>query len=219
MKTPWTSLLFEGLTVLDVDDILGAEHTVPAGQTFRAFFCTKPQDVKVVIVGQDPYHTEGLADGLAFSCGNGKPAPSLRNIYKEIRDSGAAKIPSILKVGQGDLTGWAEQGVLLLNSALTTEVGKPGAHRKRWTKFTDFVMMRLNEFYGPIVFMLWGNDAKQKGRLITNPRHVKLEAAHPSPLSAHKGFFGCDHFNKANEVLKAAGKGQIDWGKIGETKL
>lgn len=216
IKGSWSHLLFKELFKVGAFD---SSDTSPAiGCWFRAFFETPPEIVKVVIVGQDPYSDSNIADGLAFSCGDQKPQPSLRNIFKEIRDSEAAYIPSILKCGQGDLTGWARQGVLLLNASLTTEEGKSGAHRHVWEGFTDAVMTKLNELYGPIVFLLWGNDAKQKGRLITNPRHTVLTAAHPSPLSAHKGFFGCDHFNKANEVLKKAGKHPIDWAAIGEVR-
>lgn len=207
----WSVLLN---SALDTVGPINWKAALPKEGIFRAFIETPPDAVKVVILGQDPYHTPGLADGLAFSCGNKKPAPSLRNIFREITISKAGTIPTILHAGQGDLTSWARQGVLLLNSSLTTEEGKPGAHKHLWKDFTDEVIKFLNEFCGTTVFMLWGNDAKQKGRLITNPRHVVLTAAHPSPLSCNRGFFGCNHFNKANESLRKANRGEIIWDRL-----
>lgn len=174
---------------------------------FRALDLCPPEKVKVVIIGQDPYHTPGVADGLAFSTGDKKLSPSLRNIFKE------ADIES----STGDLTLWAEQGVLLLNTILTVEEGEPLSHKNMgWEAFTDSIIEKLNEFYGPIIFLLWGQHAKAKRDLISNPRHYVLTASHPSPLSVDKGFKGCDHFNKTNELLMKHYKAPIYWDAVSD---
>lgn len=176
---------------------------------FNALKLTSYSDVKCVIIGQDPYHGEGQAHGLSFSVRRGiEPPPSLVNIFKEINtDLG------IDNTGKhGELTKWASSGVLLLNSVLTVRANAARSHRGMgWEQFTSDVIALLNQREKPMVFMLWGNDAKSKAELITNPSHLVLRAAHPSPLSAYNGFFGCKHFSKANEFLKNNGMQPIDW--------
>lgn len=176
---------------------------------FNAMKLTSYNDVKCVIIGQDPYHGEGQAHGLSFSVRRGiAPPPSLVNIFKEIRDD--VGIDNLGK--HGDLTKWAESGVLLLNSVLTVRANQARSHRGLgWENFTTDVIKLLNEREKPIVFMLWGGDAKQKRQFITNRQHLVLTAAHPSPLSAYNGFFGCRHFSKANEFLRANGMTEINW--------
>lgn len=175
---------------------------------FNALRLTAYSDVKVVILGQDPYHGEGQAHGLAFSVKEGIPLPpSLKNMYKEIFDETGNVQPE-----SGDLTRWARQGVLLLNTALTVRAGEANSHSgKGWEIFTDTVIERLNAREKPMVFLLWGRNAKTKERLITNPNHKVFTAAHPSPLSAYNGFFGCGHFNAANRELILAGELPIIW--------
>ncbi len=165
-------------------------------------------DVKAVLLGQDPYHGAGQAEGLCFSVKDGveKP-PSLKNIFKEYTADLGYPEPA-----SGSLRGWAESGVLLLNTALTVREGQPNSHSgKGWEIFTDRVIELLNERERPMVFILWGRNARSKKALITSPRHLVLEAAHPSPLSASSGFFGCRHFSKTNEFLKSAGLEPVDW--------
>lgn len=175
---------------------------------FAAFHYTPLKKVKVVILGQDPYHGPGQAHGMCFSVRPGVPAPpSLLNIYKEIKQDLKIQPPN-----HGCLVHWAEQGVFLLNSVLTVEANKAASHRgKGWEKFTDKVVEVLNESEQPIVFMLWGSYAQAKGEIIDRKKHRVLEAPHPSPLSAHRGFLGCKHFSKANEFLIASGVSPIDW--------
>lgn len=176
---------------------------------FNAMKLTSYDDVKCVIIGQDPYHGEGQAHGLSFSVRKGiAPPPSLVNIFKEIRDD-----VGINNLGKhGELTKWAESGVLLLNSVLTVRANQARSHRGMgWEQFTTDVIKILNERQKPMVFMLWGGDAKSKQQFITNPAHLVLKAAHPSPLSAYNGFFGCKHFSQANEFLKSHGMTEIDW--------
>ena len=165
-------------------------------------------DVKVVLLGQDPYHGAGQAHGLCFSVKDGvAPPPSLVNIFKELHNDVGCTVPQ-----SGCLTKWAERGVMLLNSVLTVREGAAGSHRgKGWETFTDSVISRLNDRKVPIVFMLWGNYAKSKIPLITSDRHLVLTAAHPSPLSASYGFFGCRHFSKANDFLVRNGMTPVDW--------
>lgn len=174
---------------------------------FNAFNLTPLSQVKVVMLGQDPYHGPGQAHGLCFSVQDGVALPpSLRNIFKEIQDDLKVKIPS-----SGNLTKWAQQGVLLLNTVLTVERGKAASHRGRgWEQFTDKVIEVLNSRQDPIVFVLWGSFAQSKAAMIKAP-HKILKAPHPSPLSAHRGFMGCKHFSKVNEILKGWGKEPIDW--------
>ena len=168
-----------------------------------------PTQVKCVILGQDPYHDDGQAMGLAFSVPSGvKLPPSLRNIYKEI----GLELDRSTQNCDGNLTSWAMQGVLLLNSVLTVRAHAPGSHRGHgWEEFTDNVIRLLDEDVSPKVFMLWGSDAIKKQKLITNEKHLVLTAAHPSPLSAYRGFFGCGHFAKCNEYLVCNGVTPIEW--------
>lgn len=175
---------------------------------FNALKYTSYSDVKAVIIGQDPYHGRGQAHGLCFSVQKGVAVPpSLQNIYKEIQsDLGIPPAP------HGYLKKWADNGVLLMNTVLTVREGQANSHKgKGWEIFTDRVIELLNQREKPIVFLLWGGNAKQKLRLITNPDHCILQAAHPSPLSASNGFFGCRHFSKANEFLTAHGIEPVDW--------
>ena len=175
---------------------------------FNAFRYTPYSDVKVVLPGQDPYHGAGQAHGLCFSVKDGvAPPPSLVNLFKELHNDVGCTVPQ-----SGCLTKWAERGVMLLNSVLTVREGAAGSHRgKGWETFTDSVISRLNDRKVPIVFMLWGNYAKSKIPLITSDRHLVLTAAHPSPLSASYGFFGCRHFSKANDFLVSNGMTPVDW--------
>ncbi|HEY9102091.1 uracil-DNA glycosylase [Chitinimonas sp.] len=180
----------------------------PAAQRYAALEALAPESVKVVILGQDPYHGPGQAHGLSFSVPIGvKPPPSLKNIFKEIaRDLGHTP-PQ-----HGDLSAWARQGVLLLNSVLSVESGLAGAHRKRgWERFTDALVSQLAAQQEAIVFMLWGAYAEAKAELIDPARHCILRSVHPSPLSAHRGFLGNGHFSAANDYLQAHGRAPIDW--------
>ena len=178
------------------------------GDIFRAFELTDFNNVKVVILGQDPYHQPFQAHGLCFSVNKGvKVPPSLVNIYKEIHSDLGCYIPS-----HGNLTKWAEQGVLLLNTIMSVRDSSPMSHsNKGWEIFTDKVIKELNDDDTPKVFLLWGSPSRKKKVLITNPKHLILECAHPSPLSAYNGFFGCKHFSKANEFLKKNNREVIDW--------
>lgn len=180
----------------------------PKEDVFNALRLTSYSDVKVVILGQDPYHGEGQAHGLAFSVREGVPLPpSLKNMYKEIEEETGESQPE-----SGDLTRWARQGVLLLNTALTVRSGEANSHSgKGWEIFTDRVIEVLNEREKPVIFILWGRNAKTKERLITNSRHKVFTAAHPSPLSAYNGFFGCGHFNAVNRELILMGEMPIIW--------
>ncbi|HEX3677317.1 MAG TPA: uracil-DNA glycosylase [Sphingomicrobium sp.] len=175
---------------------------------FRALDLTPLDEVRVVILGQDPYHGEGQAHGLCFSVRPGvRPPPSLVNIYKELeRDL------SIRPRRHGFLEHWAEQGVLLLNSVLTVEMGRAASHRDRgWERFTDRIIREVNAKPDPVVFMLWGRYAQKKAAFVDTSRHLVLKASHPSPLSAHSGFLGCGHFSKANSFLKSRGLEPVDW--------
>lgn len=175
---------------------------------FNALKATAYRDVKVVIIGQDPYHGPGQAHGMCFSVRKGvEPPPSLKNIFKELQDDLGIPEPA-----HGQLTHWAEQGVLLLNTVLTVRAGQPNGHKGMgWETFTDRVISELNHKQTPVVFLLWGANARNKARVITNPIHIKLETVHPSPLSAYGGFFGCRHFSKANAILQQSGQTPIDW--------
>lgn len=176
---------------------------------FNALKHTACKDVKAVIIGQDPYHNEGQAHGLSFSVRKGiAPPPSLVNIFKEIKDD--IGVDNLGK--HGELTAWAKQGVLLLNAALTVRAGQANSHRgKGWEQVTDAVIRILNLRQQPVVFLLWGSNARAKAQLITNPNHLVLTCAHPSPLSAYQGFFGCKHFSKTNAFLEQKGIPPIDW--------
>jgi len=181
----------------------------PAGdEIFSAFAHTPLERVKVVILGQDPYHGEGQAHGLCFSVRPGvKIPPSLQNIYREINAELGLPIPR-----HGNLTAWAERGVLLLNSVLSVECARAASHQgKGWEMFTDRVIEVINRERQGVVFMLWGSYAQRKGAIIDADRHCVLKAPHPSPLSAHRGFFGCGHFLAANAYLQARGEAPIDW--------
>ena len=179
-----------------------------ASQWFRALDLTPLDKVRVVILGQDPYHGEGQAHGLCFSVQPGvRPPPSLVNIYKELRSD-----LGIEPRGHGFLEHWADQGVLLLNSVLTVEMGQAASHRERgWERFTDGVIREVNAKPDPVVFMLWGSYAQKKAAFVDADRHLVLKAPHPSPLSARSGFFGCRHFSKANAFLGAHGLEPVDW--------
>ena len=186
----------------------GAVIYPPGGQIFNALNSTPFEEVKVVILGQDPYHGRGQAHGLCFSVQDGVDIPpSLINIYKELEsDLGVARPAS------GDLQCWADQGVLLLNAVLTVEHGQAGSHQgKGWEQFTDRIVSELNSGRESLVFLLWGGYAKKKGSVIDRSRHLVLTAPHPSPLSAHRGFLGCRHFSKANQWLKRHNKSSIEW--------
>lgn len=175
---------------------------------FNALKLTSYKDTKIVILGQDPYHGPNQAYGLAFSVKPGvQTPPSLLNMYKELHNTLGCYIPN-----NGYLVDWAEQGILLLNTVLTVRAGEANSHRnKGWEIFTDRVISILNDREDPVIFILWGNNAKEKAKLITNKNHFMLNAAHPSPLSASRGFFGCNHFMKANDILKSLNKNPIDW--------
>ncbi|MFC4593055.1 uracil-DNA glycosylase [Sphingobium tyrosinilyticum] len=175
---------------------------------FRALDLTPLDKVKVVILGQDPYHGEGQAHGLCFSVQPGvRTPPSLVNIYKELKSDLGLTPPR-----HGFLEHWAQQGVLLLNSVLTVEMGRAASHQKRgWEEFTDAIIRLVNSQAEPVVFLLWGAYAQRKAAFVDETRHLVLKAAHPSPLSAHNGFLGCRHFSKANAFLEAKGRGAVDW--------
>lgn len=185
-------------------------HTVypPGSRIFSAFDHCNFDDVKVVIIGQDPYHGPGQANGLCFSvCDGIRKPPSLINIFKEIKNDLGKDIPE-----SGNLERWADQGVLLLNATLTVRANQAGSHQKKgWEEFTDAVIRRLSDEKEGIVFLLWGAYAQKKGSVINRTRHLVLQAAHPSPFAADRGFFGCRHFSKANEYLRSNGKTEIDW--------
>ncbi|MBR5337400.1 MAG: uracil-DNA glycosylase [Lachnospiraceae bacterium] len=188
-----------------------ATHVVypPADDIFNAFHFTPLSEVKVVILGQDPYHNVNQAHGLCFSVpvSQKEIPPSLQNIYKELQDDCGCYIPN-----NGYLEKWARQGVLLLNTVLTVRAHQANSHQgKGWEVFTDAVINAVNAQDRPIVYLLWGSPARRKKEMLTNPRHLILEAPHPSPLSAYRGFFGCRHFSQANHFLEEGGIAPIDW--------
>ena len=186
------------------------QHTVfpPGNCIFNAFNFTPFNEVKVVILGQDPYHDFNQAHGLCFSVPDGVPHPkSLINIFKELNSDLGIPIPA-----SGNLTRWAQQGVFLLNATLTVRAHQAGSHQnKGWEQFTDAVIQQLSQKREGLVFLLWGNYARAKATLINKSKHYILETVHPSPLSAHNGFFGCKHFSKTNDILKKLGKKEIAW--------
>lgn len=183
----------------------------PMNDIFNALKYTSYNDTRVVILGQDPYHGKGQAHGLCFSVKEGTPPPpSLKNIFKELHNELAIKEPET-----GELVGWARQGVLLLNTTLTVRESSPQSHKGHgWEILTDKIIELINQKDSPVVFMLWGSNARAKKSLITNKKHLVLECAHPSPLSAFNGFFGCGHFVKANDFLSASGESIINWEQI-----
>ena len=185
------------------------KHIFPKGsEWFRALDLTPLDQVRVLILGQDPYHGAGQAHGLCFSVQPGvQPPPSLVNIFKELQSDLGIK-----PAQHGFLEHWAKQGVLLLNSVLTVEMGRAASHRDRgWERFTDAIIRQVNERQEPVVFTLWGSYAQKKAAFVDTSRHLVLKAPHPSPLSAHSGFFGCRHFSKANAFLESKGLQPIDW--------
>lgn len=186
------------------------EHTVypPGPEIFNALNHCTFDETKVVIIGQDPYHNPGQANGLSFSVAEGvRIPPSLKNVYKEISDEFNKPMPD-----SGNLERWADQGVLLLNATLTVRENQPGSHQKKgWEEFTDAVIRTVSTEKEHLVFMLWGAYAQKKGSIIDDTRHLVLKSAHPSPFAANRGFFGNNHFIKANEYLKSKGKEPIDW--------
>ena len=193
---------------LKTEKAQGKKIYPPGSQIFNAFNTTPFEKVKVVILGQDPYHGLRQAHGLCFSVQQGTPPPpSLVNIFKELNEDTGVPIPN-----HGDLTAWAEQGVFLLNASLTVRAGEPMSHAKiGWANFTDAVIKTISDKKEHVVFMLWGKFAQEKRVLIDEKKHLVLRSVHPSPLSAHAGFFGCRHFSKANEYLMKHGLDPVDW--------
>lgn len=204
----WEQPYFSQLTDFVRNSYSNGRVYPPGSKIFAAFDTTPVDDVKVVILGQDPYHGPGQANGLCFSVNEGVPLPpSLKNIFKEIENDTGIKVLS-----SGDLSRWARQGVLLLNSILTVEEAQPGSHQgKGWETFTDSVIKALSDRCDNLVFMLWGNYAIRKGAVIDTNRHLVIKSAHPSPLSASRGFFGSHQFTLANHYLATHGKKPIDW--------
>lgn len=213
----WTNILgdekvqpyFKSILQFLADEKKAGKIIYPAqNEIFSAFKETAYEQLKVVILGQDPYHGPGQAHGLSFSVKPGvKPPPSLKNIFQELKNDLNLAIPN-----HGCLNKWANQGVLLLNTALSVEQGQPQSHAKiGWTTFTDNVIRKLNNYPKPLVFLLWGSHAKNKRVLIDEQKHLVLTAAHPSPFSVHQGFYGCRHFSKANAFLETHGRHPIDW--------
>ena len=199
---------YKQLDAFLLDEYLHRTIYPPAEKVFNALKLTALDKVKCVIIGQDPYHEPGQAMGLSFSVPQGVAIPrSLQNIYKELQNECGCYIPN-----NGDLTYWAEQGVLLLNSVLTVRAHNAGSHAgKGWEQYTDVILQAINKQDRPIVYMLWGNYAKAKAEYVDNVKHLVLKASHPSPYSANYGFFGCGHFKKCNEFLESNGITPIDW--------
>ena len=217
LRSEWLSLLeseFEQPYMSQLSAFLRGEKAAgktiypPGGQFCAALEATPPAAVKVVVLGQDPYHAPGQAHGLSCSVrGRQRIPPSLQNIFRELHDDIGMPVPP-----QGDLSRWAERGVLLLNSVLSVEHGAAGSHQGHgWERFTDAVIAKVNEGASPVVFMLWGAQAQKKGAAVDRARHCVLTAPHPSPLSAHRGFLGCRHFSQANAFLEANQRQPVDW--------
>lgn len=216
IEDSWKSVLkdeFEKAYFKNLTDFVKSEyssHTIfpPGRQIFSAFEHTPFDRVKVVIIGQDPYHGRGQANGLCFSVSDGIPfPPSLQNIFKELKDDLNIEIPK-----SGNLERWADQGVLLLNATLTVRESNAGSHQNRgWEQFTDAVIQKLSTEKKNLVFILWGSYAQKKGAVIDPSKHFIIKSAHPSPLSSYRGFFGSKPFSKTNQFLKSIGKGEIKW--------
>ena len=208
LQTEFDKPYFKALTDFVRDEYAHGPVYPPGKLIFNAFDLCPFDKVKVVIIGQDPYHEPGQAHGLCFSVNDGVPfPPSLRNIFKEISDDLGKPVPP-----SGDLTRWARQGVLLLNATLTVRAGMAGSHQGRgWEEFTDAVIRELNTGRDGLVFILWGGYAKKKGAMIDRSRHLVLSSAHPSPLSAYNGFFGNHHFSQTNNWLISHGESPIEW--------
>lgn len=208
LQTEFDKPYFENLVGFVKQEYASSTIFPPAGQIFSAFNTCPFSNVKVVILGQDPYHGPGQAHGLCFSVNDGIPfPPSLQNIFKEIASDLGLSIPN-----SGNLTRWAEQGVLLLNATLTVRASQAGSHQgKGWEEFTDAVIKIISEKAENVVFILWGSYAIKKKALIDASKHCILTAPHPSPLSSYRGFFGCKHFSKTNEYLESVGKTPIKW--------
>ncbi len=221
LNNDWDKILKEEFSApyyLKLREFLKSEYSSrriypPMNDIFNALRYTSFENTRVVILGQDPYHGYGQAHGLCFSVKNGtQPPPSLKNIFKELKGELDIDEPPC-----GELVGWAKQGVLLLNTTLTVREGQPQSHKGQgWELLTDKIIHLLNGKKSPIVFMLWGGNARAKKSIITGKHHLVLECAHPSPLSAFAGFFGCNHFIKANQFLSAAGEEPIRWEKIND---
>lgn len=217
-NTNWTQFFkqqkcqpYYGQLTKQVEDARNSHATIfpPSNQVFTAFELTPINEIKVVILGQDPYHGLGQANGLSFSVSKGqKIPPSLRNIYKEL----ALEYEDFETPKHGDLSSWAEQGVLLLNAVLTVEEGNANSHKDYgWHTFTDNAIKYISENTKDVVFILWGAFAQKKEVLIDLTRHSVLKSVHPSPLSARRGFFGCNHFKMANQILESKGKTKVNW--------
>jgi uracil-DNA glycosylase len=210
LKSEFTKPYFlEVVTHLKTERLAGKTIYPPGSLIFNAFNQTPFSKVSVVILGQDPYHNPGQAHGMSFSVPAGiKPPPSLVNIYKEIKTDIGIPMPA----NYGNLTRWAEQGVLLLNAILTVRANEPASHQKiGWMNFTDAVITKISDEKKGVIFLLWGRFAQEKQLLIDETKHFVLKAAHPSPFSADKGFFGCKHFSKTNELLTNQGLAPINW--------
>ncbi|MBI9034890.1 MAG: uracil-DNA glycosylase [Bacteroidales bacterium] len=216
LEAGWKSVLsneFEKDYFVQLQCFLDQEndtHTIypPSDRIFAAFERTSFHNIKVVIIGQDPYHGPNQANGLCFSVSEGiKHPPSLANIFKELHTDIGLPIPK-----SGNLEKWADQEVLLLNASLTVRAAQAGSHQKKgWEQFTDTIISRISEENKDVIFLLWGSFAQAKAKLIDQKKHHILQAPHPSPLSAYRGFLGCKHFSKTNEILKSLGKQEIDW--------
>lgn len=209
LKTEFNKSYFQQIVLhIKTEKSQGKTIYPPGGLIFNAFNTTPIDKIKVVILGQDPYHGTGQAHGLCFSVPNGmQQPPSLVNIFKELHDDIGIPIPQ-----SGSLKHWADQGVFLLNASLTVRAGEPMSHSKiGWAGFTDSVIRKISEMKEHVVFLLWGKFAQEKKALIDDSKHLVLKAAHPSPLSAHSGFFGCRHFSKANEYLMKNKIDPVDW--------
>lgn len=208
LKDEFQKEYFKKIKAFLVEEYKNGKVFPPKKEILSAFQLTPLNEVKVVILGQDPYHGEGQAHGLAFSVKKGvKVPPSLRNMYKEIYDEGEGTT-----FNHGFLESWAKQGVFLLNASLTVREGEANSHSKiGWETFTDEVIKIINEKREGVIFLLWGNNARSKKKYIDEKKHIVLETVHPSPLSANRGFLGCGHFKKVNDILKSKGEKCIDW--------